>query len=104
MDAIIAKILEIEQRSQEIVGEAEQKRDAFDETLDARKKEMRQNIYNAEAKRFENEKVLILNKAHSEAAEHESRARAKISEMEEFARLHREEWLGELYGRITGSR
>ena len=41
MDAIIAKILEIERRSCELVREAEEKRDTLDETLDAKQEELK---------------------------------------------------------------
>lgn len=103
VDAIIARILELERRSCDIVREAEDKRDNIDETLDKKKKELRQNIYTASEKRLENDKIVILNKAHNEADEQTARAHAKISEMESFAQLHRDEWIAELYSRITES-
>lgn len=102
VDAIIARILELEQRSRDIVREAEDKRDTLDEILDEKKKELRKNIYTASEKRLENDKILILNKARNEADEQTSRAHAKISEMESFAQTHRDEWIDALYSRITG--
>ncbi|MFR1517156.1 MAG: hypothetical protein ACLSVG_00015 [Clostridia bacterium] len=101
MDAIIAKILEIEHRSCEIVREAEDKRDTLDEILDAKREELRKAIFSGEEKRLENDKILVLNKAHNEAQEQESYAKEKIAAMESFERKHREEWLNELYHRIT---
>ncbi len=101
MDAIIAKILEIEHRSCDIVLEAEDKRDTLDETLDAKKEELRKAIFSGEEKRLENDKILVLNKAHNEAQEQELYAKEKIAAMENFEQKHREEWLNELYNRIT---
>lgn len=103
MDAIIAKILEIEHRSCEIVREAEDKRDTLDELLDAKRNELRQMIFNTEENRLETDRIQILNKAHDAAQKQESYAREKIAAMEEFAQTHREEWLKELYTRITGT-
>ena len=100
MDAIIAKILEIERRSCEIVLEAEEKRDTLDETLDAKQEELKKAIFSGEEKRLENDKVLILNKARSQAQEQEEYAKEKIAAMEAFEQKHREQWLQELYTRI----
>ena len=102
MDAIIAKILEIEHRSCDIVREAEDRRDTLDETLDAKKEELKKAIFSGEEKRLENDKILVLNKAHNEALEQESYAKEKIAAMESFEQSHKEEWLKELYTRITG--
>lgn len=52
MDAIIAKILEIEHRSCDIVLEAEDKRDTLDETLVAKKEELQKAIFSGEEKRW----------------------------------------------------
>ena len=82
MDAIIAKILEIERRSCELVREAEEKRDTLDETLDAKQEELKKAIFSGEEKRLENDKVLILNKARSEAREQEEYAKEKIAAMD----------------------
>lgn len=100
MDAIIAKILEIEHRSCDIVHEAEEKRDTLDETLDAKKKELKQAIFSAEEKRLENDKILVLNKAHNEATQQREYAKEKIAEMEGYEKSHREEWLAQLYSRV----
>lgn len=100
MDAIIAKILEIEHRSCEIVNEAEEKRDTLDETLDAKREELKKAIFSGEEKRLENDKILVLNKAHNEAMEQEEYAKEKVAAMESFEKTHREEWLEELYKRV----
>lgn len=100
MDAIIAKILEIEHRSCEIVREAEEKRDTLEETLAVKKEELKKAIFSGEEKRLENDKILVLNKAHHAALEQEEYAKEKIAAMESFEQKHREEWLNELYARV----
>lgn len=101
LDAIMTKILEMEQHARDIVRDAEQQRDGMEEIIAAEKAQLRQSLIQREEGDLAREREEILQKAQAEAFEHRNRTEQKVQAMEQFQESKQEEWIEELYKRIV---
>lgn len=101
VDAIIERILEIDGNAREIVKDAEAKTSDSEAIIAAEKARLRDCIAQESAHRAETVRQRLLTKAQEEAKLHEESSKARIARLETQSAAHTEDWVSELYRRIT---
>lgn len=101
MDAIIAKILEIDHNAKDIIRDAETKKSDSDDIIASEKDRLKKQIVEENAHRTASVKQSMISKAQQEARLHEEYSAEKIAQMEARAAEYTDQWVNTLYKRIT---
>lgn len=101
MDAIIAKILEIDHNARDIIRDAETKQSDSDDIIASEKDRLKKQIVEESAHRTDSVRQNLISKAQQEARLHEEHSAEKIAQMETRAEEYTDQWVDTLYKRIT---
>lgn len=101
MDAIIAKILEIDHNARDIIRDAETKNSDSDDIIASEKDRLKKQIVEENAHRTASVRQNMISKAQQEARLHEEHSAEKIAQMEARAAEYTDQWVDTLYKRIT---
>ncbi|WHH61226.1 hypothetical protein [Petroclostridium sp. X23] len=102
MDAIIKKILEIEQKAQQIVDDADQEKQKIDEALELEIQDMEQEIHSKVERKIRQIREREMQEAQSRIKEINSKVKQQTESMIRYAAEKKDEWEDLLMNRIIG--
>lgn len=102
MDDIIQKIIDLEKKAQDVVGEAREERQAYEETMQSELDAYRERIIGENRAKIEGVSSRIKKEADESVKFIEDAAKLKIVQMQRDAASRRREWVEQLYDQIVG--
>ncbi|MBZ4645706.1 MAG: hypothetical protein PWP27_467 [Clostridiales bacterium] len=102
MDTIIKKILEIEQKAQQIVDDANQEQQKIEESLKLEILEMKEKIQQRTERKIQQIREKELQEARQKVKEIEIQSKLQVEAMDKYAKQKRDEWEKMLMSRIIG--
>jgi vacuolar-type H+-ATPase subunit H len=102
LDTIIKKILEIEQKAQQIVDDANQEQQKIEESLKLEILEMKEKIQQRTERKIQQIREKELQEARQKVKEIEIQSKLQVEAMDKYAKQKRDEWEKMLMSRIIG--